>query len=262
MKNREGELAKPGVLEKLQAPAPTFAEAIQKYSDESQEAIGKTRLKCLPRSLQPALQSRAGRPSRAPTGCSSPKTSPTSARRLIDSLLTVTEDRRLAPLRLAPPSMFTPPDWVSAVIQWTSLSNIADLVSLFGFAMTIWLVRQTNQLRRTLAMRSRVPEIRKKLEANNKQFPEAITNRLQDKKNFHQITGSTIALLQSLNRKKARSDGIETKSIIRKLQQSRDIFTFWKKPELDEEELWKIFGLLQLLVGQLIEFEKDMPYHE
>ncbi|MNL44123.1 hypothetical protein D3C87_1666780 [compost metagenome] len=128
--------------------------------------------------------------------------------------------------------------------------------------MTIWLVRQTNQLRRTLAMRSRVPEIRKKLEANNKQFPEAITNRLQDKKNFHQITGSTIALLQSLNRKKARSDGIETKSIIRKLQQSRDIFTFWKKPELDEEELWKIFGLLQLLVGQLIEFEKDMPYHE
>lgn len=47
MKNREIELAKPGALEKLRAPDPTFAEAIQKYVAESRKAIGKTKAQVL-----------------------------------------------------------------------------------------------------------------------------------------------------------------------------------------------------------------------
>ncbi len=39
MKTREAELGKPGTLEKLRAPDPTFAETIQKYIDESRREL-------------------------------------------------------------------------------------------------------------------------------------------------------------------------------------------------------------------------------
>lgn len=47
IKNRESELAKPGALEKIKAPDPTFAEAIKKYVAESRKAIGKTKAQVL-----------------------------------------------------------------------------------------------------------------------------------------------------------------------------------------------------------------------
>lgn len=47
IKSRETELAKPGALEKLKAPDPTFAETIQKYISESRKAIGKTKAQVL-----------------------------------------------------------------------------------------------------------------------------------------------------------------------------------------------------------------------
>ncbi len=60
MKKRETELAKPGALEKLKAPDPTFAEAIQKYVDESRKAIGKTKSQVLTSVAATSLAKRRG----------------------------------------------------------------------------------------------------------------------------------------------------------------------------------------------------------
>ncbi len=60
LKNRETELGKPGALEKLRAPDPTFAEAIQKYVDESRKAIGKTKAQVLTSVAATSLAKRRG----------------------------------------------------------------------------------------------------------------------------------------------------------------------------------------------------------
>lgn len=60
MKNREAELSKPGALEKLKAPDPTFAEAIQKYVDESRKAIGTTKAQVLTTVGKTSLAKRRG----------------------------------------------------------------------------------------------------------------------------------------------------------------------------------------------------------
>lgn len=60
MKNREAELSKPGALEKLKAPDPTFAEAIQKYVDESRKGIGKTKSQVLNSVAATSLAKRRG----------------------------------------------------------------------------------------------------------------------------------------------------------------------------------------------------------
>lgn len=60
IKNRETELGKPGALEKLRAPDPTFAEAIQKYVDESRKAIGKTKAQVLTSVAATSLAKRRG----------------------------------------------------------------------------------------------------------------------------------------------------------------------------------------------------------
>ncbi|WP_167395040.1 tyrosine-type recombinase/integrase [Variovorax boronicumulans] len=60
MKNREAELSKPGALEKLRAPDPTFAEAIQKYINESRKGIGKTKAQVLATVAATSLAKRRG----------------------------------------------------------------------------------------------------------------------------------------------------------------------------------------------------------
>lgn len=60
MKTREAELSKPGALEKLKAPDPTFAEAIQKYVDESRKAIGATKAQVLTTVGKTTLAKRRG----------------------------------------------------------------------------------------------------------------------------------------------------------------------------------------------------------
>jgi integrase len=60
MKTRETELAKPGALEKLKAPDPTFVEAIQKYVTESRKTIGKTKAQVLNTVAATSLAKRRG----------------------------------------------------------------------------------------------------------------------------------------------------------------------------------------------------------
>ncbi len=60
IKTREAELGKPGALEKLKAPDPTFAETIKKYTEESRKAIGKTKAQVLATVAATSLAKRRG----------------------------------------------------------------------------------------------------------------------------------------------------------------------------------------------------------
>lgn len=60
MKNRETELGKPGALEKLRTPEPTFAETIQKYIDESRRELGTTKAQVLKKVAASSLSKRRG----------------------------------------------------------------------------------------------------------------------------------------------------------------------------------------------------------
>lgn len=60
MKAREAELGKPGALEKLRAPDPTFAETIQKYIDESRRELGTTKAQVLKKVAASSLAKRRG----------------------------------------------------------------------------------------------------------------------------------------------------------------------------------------------------------
>jgi hypothetical protein len=147
--------------------------------------------------------------------------------------------------------------------EWATLSNIADTLSLVGLGLTIWLIFQTKALRRSFALRARGPELRKKLEANAKQFPDAIANRQKNLQDYHKLIGSTLGILYSISAKIEKRNDVPVGATIALLNRKRSWLTFYKqKPELAEDDLWTVYANIQIMVSHLAELEKDMLYHE
>ncbi|WP_284617468.1 hypothetical protein [Aquabacterium humicola] len=143
--------------------------------------------------------------------------------------------------------------------QW--VSPVADLLSLVGFGITVWVLVVTRSLKRAFALRARTPELRKSLAASAKSLPTLIRTWPLSRSDTLGELANVRALLENLRIKLPRSERATIDQLIRALRGRRKALLRWiPASEYAEDDLWKIFADLQGVVTALEQREKDAKW--
>jgi hypothetical protein len=141
------------------------------------------------------------------------------------------------------------------------LSPLADWLSLFGFALTVWVLLVTNGLRRDFTLRGRTPEIRKSLASRTRSLLEALNAVPAGKKEIAATLAECRALLENLKLKLPRRERGDVTALISRLKgKKQGFFKLLPVTEYNDDELWNIFADLQGIVASLEQREKDATW--
>lgn len=144
------------------------------------------------------------------------------------------------------------PDW---------LSPVADVLSLVGFGLTVWVLIVTRSLKRTFALRARTPELRRSLERSAKKLPSLLGAWPQSKNETLALLANARAVLENLSAKLPRSERGTVDRLVRNMHGRRaGMFTYMTISHYTDDDLWKIFADLQGVIASLEQREKDASW--
>jgi hypothetical protein len=136
------------------------------------------------------------------------------------------------------------------LLEW--LSPAADVLSVVGFAMTLWVLVLTRSIKRTFALRARTPQLRRSLTAAVNSLRPLIKTWPQNRNEALGILANSRALLENLQTKLPRNERTTVDRVVRELNGRRSGMLRRMHPaEYSEDDLWKIFADLQAIVTSL-----------
>jgi hypothetical protein len=138
------------------------------------------------------------------------------------------------------------------------ISESADVASLLGLLITIWVLFQTFMLRRAFSRRVRIPQIRKKLTASVRALLEQLKEWPNSRNAILAEFAKTRALLANLTPKLDRAERIVASRLRGRLLGQRSML-FFRKPLVleNEDQVWSIHADIQEIVVALEQREKD-----
>lgn len=143
--------------------------------------------------------------------------------------------------------------------EW--LSPVADLLSVVGFFMTLWVLALTRTIKRTFALRARTPQLRKALTVKVNTLRPLIKAWPQNRNEALGVLANARALLENLQTKLPRNERTAVDRIVRELNGRRiGLFRRMHPAEYSEDDLWKIFADLQAIITSLEQREKDVTW--
>lgn len=146
-----------------------------------------------------------------------------------------------------------------SVPNW--LSSVADVLSLVGFGLTVWVLIVTRSLKRTFALRARTPELRKSLEGSAKKLPALLSEWPQSKNETLVLLASARAVLENLSEKLPRSERGAVDRLIGEMHGRRaGMFASMATANYTDDQIWKIFAGLQGVIASLEQREKDASW--
>lgn len=146
-----------------------------------------------------------------------------------------------------------------ALLEW--LSPVADVLSVLGFGMTLWVLLLTRSIKRTFALRARTPQLRLSLTAAVNSLRPLIKDWPTNRNDALGVLANARALLENLQAKLPRNDRAAVDRIVRELNGRRiSLFRRIHPAEYSEDDLWKIFADLQAVVTSLEQREKDVTW--
>jgi len=138
--------------------------------------------------------------------------------------------------------------WKSEPLR-TSLSVTADVVTIVGALISLWVAITLRQIKRQYAFRARLPELMKTLRAHAKRTSDLMESF---EKARTEISTAMVTLESTLRNVKARASGrprVAAKSLIARLKRLQ------RPPTADE--VWEVYQDVQGLIQDLQHFEKD-----
>lgn len=141
------------------------------------------------------------------------------------------------------------------------LSPIADILSLLGFGLTVWVLIVTRSLKRTFALRARTPELRKSLEASAKKLSALLGRWPESKNETFALIANARAVLENLSAKLPRSEKSAVACLVKEMRGRREGWlTYTPIARYTEDDLWKIFADLQGVIASLEQRERDASW--
>lgn len=143
--------------------------------------------------------------------------------------------------------------------EW--LSPVADVLSVFGFALTIWVLKVTSSLKRSFALRARTPELRKSLAASARKLPPLLAVWPQSKNETLAVLAHTRALLVNLSTKLPRNERGPVNRLASSMRGRRSgFFSLVPASNYSADEHWEVFAELQGIIATLEQREKDATW--
>ena len=141
------------------------------------------------------------------------------------------------------------------------IGQVADVLSLLGFIITIKVALDTNNLRKSFTIRARTPELRTQLEKCIKLLRPQVANWPQDKNDTLSNLASIRAILENLSQKLPRNQKQDVEQLTKKLKRKRvRFFQYTAISNYSEEDLWHIFSDIQAVITTLEQLEKDRKW--
>lgn len=150
---------------------------------------------------------------------------------------------------------------MSYIPSW--LTDIASISSIIGLLITIWVLRETKNIRKSFLTKARLPDVIKELEciATNlsKTIPEWATNK-QD--TLTEIS-RCMSILKNIEPKLTASIKKDVATILEEFQRKKSITNFWTKKSISElsiDEIWHLYSQLQFVLEGLKQKKHDMRW--
>lgn len=144
------------------------------------------------------------------------------------------------------------PDW---------LSPIADVLSIVSFGLTIWVLFETHSLRRSFALRGRVPELKRSLTSSAKKLPTLLSRWPQSRNETLAIIASARAVLENLLIKLPRRERTAVQRLVREMRGRRiSLINYVPISSYTEDDMWNIFAGLQEVIASLEQRERDATW--
>jgi hypothetical protein len=140
---------------------------------------------------------------------------------------------------------------------WSWVSPAADVVTLIGFGITVWVLIQTFRLRKDFASRARVPDIRKSLEHEGSELVRCLDVWPAKSREAMASLSRTRGILGNLSKKLDGDNRALTRKLMRSLDRKRFAFFGQKRAPLDVDTAWRHYADIQQLIAALEQHEKD-----
>jgi hypothetical protein len=153
------------------------------------------------------------------------------------------------------------PNWLTTVPVWLSFAgSVASLVGLF---ISIAVLGQTKEIRRSFVLRARLPELSTDLKAISSELVKSLENAAADAQGSDAPILRLRSLLINLIPKVDGSQRKMARDLLKKCGGIHDRLFFWQSETrtiLSNEKLWEVYGATQGLLEALNQARKDSKW--
>lgn len=118
--------------------------------------------------------------------------------------------------------------------QW--ITDLASILTIFGFIITLLLLQEAKEIRKSFIRKARIPEIVTDLERISKELIRNLQSSQDGVRAAHENIHRAIGLLESIESKLSETDKIKIKTFITNTRQAIS-------ESIDEDGYWDIYSI-------------------
>ena len=136
--------------------------------------------------------------------------------------------------------------------QW--ITDLATILTIGGFIITLLLLREAKEIRKSFIRKARIPEIVTDLERISKELIAHLQNSQEGIRAAHESVHRAIGLLESIESKLSESDKTKVNEFIRNTKKAIG-------GTIDENGYWAIYSSLSAITTYLQQLAKDVRWN-
>lgn len=136
--------------------------------------------------------------------------------------------------------------------QW--LTDLASILTIIGFIITLLLLHEAKEIRKSFIRKARIPEIVTDLERISKELITHLQNSQDGIRAAHESVHRAIGLLESIESKLSESDKVKVNAFISNTKKAIG-------GTLNEDGYWDIYSNLSAITTYLQQLAKDVRWN-
>ncbi|EPJ5650907.1 hypothetical protein LLI86_001568, partial [Acinetobacter baumannii] len=146
----------------------------------------------------------------------------------------------------------------SYLAQW--LIDLGTIFSIIGFFITIWLLWEAKQLRKSFFRRARLPEVIENLTIASSKLSSHLKKwETEDKEAIHQLSICK-AVIENVTPKLPDNAQKKCKIFVKSVTPTTFLIWTFGSSDIDKDKAWDLYALLSEVVTMLQELEKDLKW--
>ncbi|MCF7480068.1 hypothetical protein L3V32_25745 [Vibrio sp. J2-4] len=142
--------------------------------------------------------------------------------------------------------------------QW--FVDIATLITVIGFFLTLWLLYEARHIRNSFLRRARLPQVTKELKGVSKALSSNLKSWGTQKEDARKQLSISRALLENLIPKLPNEEQKKCKAFVKQLKPRKWLIIKDSLSSVDEDKAWELYTELSAITTMLIQLEKDSKW--
>ncbi len=150
---------------------------------------------------------------------------------------------------------------MSYIPSW--VTDIASIASIIGLLITIWVLMETKNIRKSFLTKARIPDAIKELESLATNLSKTIPEWETNKQDTLIEIGKCSSILKNIEPKLTASIKKDVTTTLEEFQRKKSIKNFWKIKSISElslDEIWNLYTQLQFVIEGLKQKKHDMRW--